>query len=100
MRCTKTGEVPLQGNRLKRSIVFAVGFHGAVDGTLGVALGGVGTLVVELFALAKAQFHFYAAMFEIERKRHQRVSLQLALLVQPPDLVFVCQKPPDTQSPG
>lgn len=34
-------------------------------------------------------------MFEIERKRHKGISLQLALLMQPPDLTFVCQQAPD-----
>ena len=35
-------------------------------------------------------------MLEIKRERHQRIALQLALLVQTPDLTFVRQKPPDT----
>jgi hypothetical protein len=34
-------------------------------------------------------------MLEIERKRHKGISLQLALLMQPPDLTFVCQQAPD-----
>ena len=33
-------------------------------------------------------------MLEVERKRHKGVALQLALLVQPPDLVLVGQQPP------
>ena len=49
-------------------VEFAVGLHGSVDGALGVALGGVGTLVVELFALAQAQLHLHTAMLEIERE--------------------------------
>ena len=75
-----------------KSIVNAVGFNGPVDGALGIALGGICTLVVELFALAQAQLHFDAAMLEVERKRHKSVTLQLALLVQPPDLILVGQR--------
>ena len=37
-----------------KSIVNAVGFNGPVDGALGIALGGICALVVELFALAQA----------------------------------------------
>ena len=33
-------------------------------------------------------------MLEVERKRHKSVALQLALLVQPPDLILVGQQPP------
>ena len=73
-------------------VEFAVGLHSPVDRALGVALGGVGTLVVELFALAQAQLHFDAAMLEVERKRHKGVTLQLALLMQPPDLILVGQQ--------
>ena len=56
-------------------VEFAVGLHSPVDGALGVTLGGVGALVVELFALAQAQLHFDAAMLEVERKRHKSVAL-------------------------
>ena len=80
-----------------KSIVNAVGFNGPVDGALGITLGGICALVVELFALAQADFHLDAAVLEVERKGNESIALQLALLVQPPDLVFVCQKPPDTQ---
>ena len=64
-------------------VEFAVGLHSPVDGALGVALGGVGTLVVELFALAQADFHLDAAMLEVERKGNESIALQLALLVHP-----------------
>ena len=79
------------------SIILAVGLDGTVDGTLCIPLGCIGTLVVELFALAQAQFHLDPSMLEIQRKRHQSVALQLALLVQPPDLFFMCQQTPDPQ---
>lgn len=76
---------------------FAVGLHSPVDGALGVALGGVGTLVVELFALAQADFHLDAAMLEVERKGNESIALQLALLVQTPDLGLVGQQTPHPQ---
>ena len=78
-------------------VEFAVGLHSPVNGTLCIALGGIGTLVVQLFALAQTHFHFYAAMLKIKRERHQRIALQLALLVQTPDLGLVGQQTPHPQ---
>ena len=94
--CEKLGFAVSRSLRLECLIILAVGLHSPVNGALCIALGGIGTLVVQLFALAQAHFHFYAAMLEIKRERHQRIALQFALLVQTPDLTFVRQKPPDT----
>ena len=94
--CEKLGFAVSRSLRLECLIILAVGLHSPVNGALCIALGGIGTLVVQLFAFAQAHFHFYAAMLEIKRERHQRIALQFALLVQTPDLTFVRQKPPDT----
>lgn len=67
-------------------------FHGAVDVAFGIPRGGAGALVVELFALAEAQLQLDPPALEVERERHQGVALQLDLLREPPDLVFVRQQ--------
>ena len=80
------------GHQPDRSIVSAVGFYRTVNAAFCIPTGGVFPLVVDLFALAKAQLHLYTAMLEVERQRHQGVALQLALLLKMPDLVLVRQQ--------
>ena len=72
-------------------------FQRAVDLTARVLIGGVLPLVIELFALAQADFHLDAAMLEVERKGNESIALQLALLVQAPDLGLVGQQTPHPQ---
>ena len=58
-------------------VEFAVGLHSPVDGALGVALGGVGTLVVELFAAAETDLHLCAPVLKIDLQRHDRIAFFL-----------------------
>ena len=76
------------------SIKTSVGFQGPVDGPFGVPPGGVGPLVVELFALAQAQLQLDPSVLEVEGQGNQGVALELALLVQAADFAFVGQQPP------
>ena len=51
----------------KDHTAFLLLFQRAVDGALGVPLRGGGALVIELFALAQAEFDLDPAVFEVER---------------------------------
>ena len=80
--------------RAADSVQMSVGLDGPVDGALGVPLGGVGPLVVELFALAQAQLQLDPPVLEVEGQGNQGVALQFALLVQAANLALVGQEPP------
>ena len=68
------------------------GFQRALDITLGIACGSSGTLVIQFFTLAQAQLQLDTPLFKVERKRNQRVTLQLDLLPQAADLAFMGQQ--------
>ena len=53
-------------------------------------------LVVQLFTLAKSDFHFHTGILEIQRKRYQRQTVLLDLAKHPVDLLMVHQKLSDT----
>ena len=67
-------------------------FDCAVNIALGVPCGGISTLIVQLFAFAQAQFHFYTPLLEIQLERHQCVPLQFDLLLQMANLAFMRQQ--------
>lgn len=70
-------------------------FHGAVHFARRVPLGDGGTFVIELFALAQADFDFDAGIFEIHAQRDDRIAVLLGFAEQGEDFLFMQQQPPD-----